>query len=175
MFIAPLSYGIFITCVFLMGIVILVAKLLGHVPNSIGNCAKYVSKSDIVKGAIGAREKFMERQKPINCYNEVYEGKTFVTNKWDMDKVSERVGVRVRFSREPPGGGRPPPPPAPRPPRRPPPAPPRPPAPPPPLQNQPQTPTPINRRTTRSSLKMPRATSSQISSKRTPTTCATRP
>ena len=150
MFIAPLSYGIFITCVFLMGIVILVAKLLGHVPNSIGNCAKYVSKSDIVKGAIGAREKFMERQKPINCYNEVYEGKTFVTNKWDMDKVSERVGVRVRFSREPP-------------------------VPPPPLQNQPQTPTPINRRTTRSSLKMPRATSSQISSKRTPTTCATRP
>ena len=89
MFVAPISYGIFITCVFLLLIVVLTANFLGHVPNQLGQSAKYVSKTDVLKSAVNSRDRFLTRQKPIDSYVEGWEGKTFISNKWDTEKEDD--------------------------------------------------------------------------------------
>ena len=85
MFVSPLSYGVFITCLFLLTIVVCVAACLGHVPLQLGETARYVSKGDIVESAMNAREKFFDRQRPIEIFDPTWEGNTF-KNEWEDDK-----------------------------------------------------------------------------------------
>ena len=83
MFVSPLSFGIFITCLFLLSIIVSIAFALGHAPLQLGSTAKYVSKQDIVDCAINARGKFFDRQKPVEIYDPDWQGKTYVKNDWD--------------------------------------------------------------------------------------------
>ncbi|GMI02475.1 hypothetical protein TrVE_jg11966 [Triparma verrucosa] len=85
MFVSPLSYGVVITCVFLLAIVVCIAACLGHVPLQLGQTSKYVSKQDVVESALVARAKFSDRQKPIEIFNAEWQGKTFAKNEWDDD------------------------------------------------------------------------------------------
>ena len=89
MFVAPLSTGIFITCFFFLTVICCIAACLGHVPLQLGEIAKYISKLDVYDSAGAARDKFQERQKPVEIFVAEYEGKNFSKNDWMQDEGGE--------------------------------------------------------------------------------------
>ena len=55
-------------------------------PLQLGETARYITKQDILVSALAAREKFFDRQKPIEIYDADWQGKSFTNTEWEDEE-----------------------------------------------------------------------------------------